>query len=308
MRGDVTETQLGLGGGGSGPLPRPRRLIALFANAALAISTAGFIVLAIQKLEAQTTSPKPAASVDPAVRAGSTIYQDMCAACHGGNGAGGPGGAANLTRSPIATASDGGKTLGQFLQVGRPEKGMPPFPMSDQQAAQLSAALRALASEASPVGLAGATAPASIVVGDAETGRNFFNGPVGKCSSCHATQAGTASSASNLAGIATRYPEAKTLQNRMVLNRSFFWSPSLGDDISATVIYKDGRTATGLLTSVSDFKVVIRDKDGKATTIARNNGEPRVKLEDKLQHHLDLLDRYRDDDIHNLTAYLVTLK
>jgi cytochrome c oxidase cbb3-type subunit 3 len=292
------------------PWPRrgARRWLFSITNASLAISTGAFLLAAVPKLEAQTASPEAAASANGAVRAGNAIYQDMCAACHGGNGTGGPGGASNLTRSAIAAADDGGKTLGQFLQIGRPEKGMPPFPMTDQQAAQLSAALRALASEAAPSRPAGASTQASIVVGDADTGRNFFNGPVGKCSSCHATQPGVASSATNLAGIATRYPEPKTLQNRMVLNRSFFWSPSLGDDVAATAIYKDGRTVTGLLTSVSDFKVVIRGNDGKSTTIARDNGEPRVKLDDKLQHHLDLLDRYRDDDIHNLTAYLVTLK
>lgn len=284
------------------------RSVKLATTGAFAISTAVLLLSAIPKLAAQTVPRQSSATIDPAVGAGSRIYQDTCAACHGGNGTGGPGGAANLTRSAIAMANDGGKTLGQFLQVGRPEKGMPPFPMTDTQAAQLSAALRALAAEAAPRGPNATTAPTSILVGDADAGRKFFNSPVGKCSTCHATQPGVASSAVNLAGIATRYPEAKALQNRMVLNRSFFWSPSLGDDVTATVIYKDGRTVTGLLTSISDFKVVIRNRQGTTTTIARQNGEPHVKLEDKLQHHLDLLDRYSDDDIHNLTAYLVTLK
>ncbi|WP_394654252.1 hypothetical protein [uncultured Sphingomonas sp.] len=44
------------------------------------------------------------------------------------------------------------------------------------------------------------------------------------------------------------------------------------------------------------------------TPIARKDGAPKVTLTDKLQHHLDLLDRYRDNDIQDLTPYLVTLK
>jgi cytochrome c oxidase cbb3-type subunit 3 len=78
--------------------------------------------------------------------------------------------------------------------------------------------------------------------------------------------------------------------------------------VTATVTYRDGRTLTGFLTSVSDFKVVIRDANDGETVLPRNDGEPKVVLTDRLQHHLDLLAIYMDDDIHNLTAYLATLK
>ncbi|WP_294339078.1 c-type cytochrome [uncultured Sphingomonas sp.] len=212
------------------------------ANSAFASAVAILAVVAVPKSRAQTAPASPAGGVPAAARAASTIHQDMCAACHAGNGTGGPGGAANLIRSPIAMADDGGKTLGQFLQVGRPEKGMPPFPQQSQQATQLSVVLRLLAQDVAPGGrTASAAARSSILVGDAEAGKRFFEGDVGKCSSCHAVQAGAAGTASNLAGTASRYPDPKTLQNRMVLNRSFFWSPSLGEDVTATVTYRDGR-------------------------------------------------------------------
>jgi cytochrome c oxidase cbb3-type subunit 3 len=74
------------------------------------------------------------------------------------------------------------------------------------------------------------------------------------------------------------------------------------------ITYRDGRALKGYLSSVSDFKVVIRDERGAETVVARADGEPRVVLTDRLQQHLDLLDKYSDNDIHNLTAYLVTLK
>jgi len=35
---------------------------------------------------------------------------------------------------------------------------------------------------------------------------------------------------------------------------------------------------------------------------------PKVEVTNPLQPHLDMLTKWKDDDIHNLTAYLVTLK
>jgi cytochrome c oxidase cbb3-type subunit 3 len=148
----------------------------------------------------------------------------------------------------------------------------------------------------------------SIVVGDPALGKAFFDGPVGRCSSCHSVVDGQPSAAANLAHIASQYPEPKTLQNTMLLNRDSSWSPRTSKDVTATITYRDGRTVKGYLSSVSDFKVVIRDDDGTETVVARADGEPRVELTDRLQAHLDLLAQYSDNDIHNLTAYLVTLK
>jgi cytochrome c oxidase cbb3-type subunit III len=251
----------------------------------------------------QQTAPPP----DPAlVLQGEPLYQQLCGACHGGNGTGGPGGAVNLTQSSIAMATDGGRTLRAFLQVGRPDKGMPPMTVTETQGAALSARLLSFR----PAAIASASSPAQdrVLVGDAAVGKAFFNGPIGKCNTCHAVESEQPSPAANLARIGSKYPDAKRLQNNMLLNRSFFWSPALGQDVTAVVTYRDGRTFSGFLSSVSDFKVIIRDQDGKETTLTRNKGEPSVVLTDRLQHHLDLLEVYRDADIHNLTAYLATLK
>lgn len=254
----------------------------------------------------------PAPVLDAAqVGRGETLYQDTCAACHGGDGSGGPGGAVNLTQSALATAPDGGRSLKAFLDVGRPEKGMPPFLFTAAQNADLNAKLRSLRISAEAKDRASGVDAAdgnSVLVGDAHVGKAFFEGPVGRCNTCHATADGQTGSASSLAHVASRYPDARAMQNNMLLNRSFFWSPSLGKDITATVSFADGRTVSGYLTSVSDFKVIIRDEQDREQTYPRAKGEPKVVLKDRLQHHLDLLEVYRDADIHNLTAYLATLK
>ncbi len=273
-------------------------------------------------------SPPSGSPPDPgAVTRGTVLYETSlgCAACHGLTGRGGPNNSPDLTRSAIAMAPDEGLRLGAFLRTGRPDKGMPPVAgtLTASQTGDLSAKLRSFGFEAAleaqaggrggrgglpayPAALAGQQL--SIVVGDPALGKKFFNGQVGQCASCHAVVDGQASPASNLAHIASKYPDPKMLQNNMLLNRDNSWSPRIGKDVTATITYADGRTVKGYLTSVSDFKVVVRDENGAETVIARSHGEPKVVLADRLQHHLDLLSVYLDDDIHNLTAYLVTLK
>lgn len=177
--------------------------------------------------------------------------------------------------------------------------------------------LAAIASAPRPAHSAAAAAPLppalggqqlSILVGDPDLGRKYFNGSIGKCSTCHAVADGQPSKAANLAHIATKYPDPKAMQNAMVLNRASAWSPRNGKDVSVTVTYKTGKTMKGYLSSISDFKLVIRDENDKPTTIPLNGPEPRVVLVDRLQAHLDLMEVYQDTDIHNLTAYLATLK
>jgi cytochrome c oxidase cbb3-type subunit 3 len=263
--------------------------------------------------------PNPAA-----VARGTALYETTlnCAACHGVTGRGGPGNAPDVTKSALAMQPDNGRALAAFLRAGRVDKGMPAVPpLTAAQAADLSAKLRSLGFAAAQGGQRGGGRGArpgwpaaltgqqlSIVVGDPALGKAFFNGPVGRCSSCHSVVDGQPSAAANLAHIASKYPEPKTLQNTMLLNRDSGWSPRTGKDVTATITYHDGRTVKGYLSSVSDFKVVIRDDDGTETVVARAGGEPRVELTDRLQAHLDLLAKYSDNDIHNLTAYLVTLK
>ena len=260
----------------------------------------------VERLAPQPLSGPPP---DPVMaQRGDATYQQVCAACHGVLGKGGPGGAPDITVSAIAMAVDGGRELNQFLQRGRPERGMPPFTLSEAEAIDLSAKLRSLGFAAAPPAGGSAAAVESVVVGDAAAGKAYFNGPVGQCNTCHAVVAGQASPAANLANIATKYPNPRVLQNTMILNRTFFWTPAYSKDITATVSWRGGRTMTGYLSSVSDFKVIIRDEMDKEQSFPRRDGEPAVVLKDRMQHHLDMLPKYRDSDIHDLTAYLVTLK
>ncbi len=67
-----------------------------------------------------------------------------------------------------------------------------------------------------------------------------------------------------------------------------------GQEVSGTLAYRD------------EFTVAIRD----ANNIYRSWPADKVKIaaDNPVQAHVDLFPKYTDDDIHNLMAYLQTLK
>jgi mono/diheme cytochrome c family protein len=196
---------------------------------------------------------------------------------------------------------DRGRELGAFLRVGRPANGMPAFPnLTDAESADLSAFLNARIAESRsrpPMD------PAGIVVGDAAAGQRYFNG-AGGCRACH-------SPSGDLAGIGSRY-NPLVLQGRMLNPRVV--SPGRGQPVPnrtrATVrVTIPGRDViAGTLESISDFHVTLVDAGGTRRTIPRDNEVPRVEVNDPAAAHLELLGKYTDQDLWDLTAYLVTLE
>ena len=45
-----------------------------------------------------------------------------------------------------------------------------------------------------------------------------------------------------------------------------------------------------------------------AAALAGSGDVPKVVINDPMQGHKELFPKYKDDDIHNLTSYLVTVK
>jgi hypothetical protein len=76
----------------------------------------------------------------------------------------------------------------------------------------------------------------------------------------------------------------------------------------ATVTLVSGETFKGAPLRVTDFDVTLRFADGSTKTWARDHGIPKVEMTDPLQAHVDLMTKLSDIDMHNLTAYLATLK
>jgi cytochrome c oxidase cbb3-type subunit III len=251
---------------------------------------------------ADQAQPAPAAA---GVARGRQILATYCAACHGPEGRGGVEGATDLSQSPIVRAADGGRQLAEFLKVGRPERRMPPVPLSDADVADLHAFLRSIAP---PPGRGGGRAVVTaVVVGDAKAGEAHFNG-AGGCKACH-------SPTGDFKGIGTRLTAA-AIQGRLVLPRgnggypASFNSPPDPKDAArtVTVTQASGETISGTLMWITDFTVTLRDASGARRTFARDGDVPKVVVKDPLQWHLDHLRTLTDKDMHDLTAYLVTVK
>jgi len=248
-------------------------------------------------------APQGPATEAAAVARGQQLYTQNCVVCHGPTGRGGAEAAADLSRSAIAAARDNGAQLTAFLKVGRPERRMPSFALPDASVADLAAFLRSILP---PIGENRGVINA-IVVGNAPAGEAYFNG-AGRCRTCH-------SPTGDLKGIGARLSVA-TIQGRLVhprgsggYPRSFNSPPDPAEaQRTVTITQPSGEALTGTLLWITDFHVTLTGADGVRRTVARNGAVPQVEVKDPLQYHVDHMKILTDENMHNLTAYLVTLK
>jgi cytochrome c oxidase cbb3-type subunit 3 len=79
---------------------------------------------------------------------------------------------------------------------------------------------------------------------------------------------------------------------------------------SATVVatLPSGERLEGRLVRIDDFLVTVALADGTSRTIRREGDAVKVQVTDPLKAHRELLAVYTDKDMHDVTAYLVTLK
>ncbi len=243
---------------------------------------------------------------DPAMVArGKQIFSVNCSFCHGSDARGGEGGP-NLIRSELVMGDKDGEVIATVVQNGRPDKGMPKFDLTLANISDIAAFIHSF-----PVG--GRAAILNTVdplVGDAKAGQAYFNGP-GKCSTCH-------SPTGDLAGIANKYPDVRTLQGAILAGQggrgrgvaAVAATPGAPDPLAktVTVTLPNGQTVEGKLDRIDDFVVSLTEADGTHRSFSRNGDVPKVVVKNPLQPHLDMLRTFNDTDIHNLTAYLVTLK
>ena len=184
-----------------------------------------------------------------------------------------------------------GEGIGPVIRNGRPDKGMPAFPLSDSEIRDIAAFLHAEAKQAASVTQRNPTEYPleKLLVGNAEAGKAYFNG-AGKCSECHSVTG-------DLAHIASKY-KPFDLQTRIVF-------PS-GAIPKVTVTDKSGKQFSGDQTYSDEFQISLRDSQGWVHTW--NRRDVKVDVHDPLAAHEKLLKTYTDQNIHDVFAYLVTLK
>lgn len=243
---------------------------------------------------------------DPAAYArGAKVFATYCAGCHGVAAKGGPG-APDLVRSLLVLDDETGILIAPVVREGRPDKGMPKLNLTEAQISDIVAWLHVRTYTA---GHRGTYTFGDVVTGDPKKGETYFNG-AGKCNTCHSTTG-------DLAGVAKKY-DPFSLQQRWLQPRSGrrgsggpagSGTPSSRKGApNVTVTFVDGKSVSGILQYIDDFTVSLHDEAGKFHSFARDGATPQVEVNDPLRVHTQMLRQYTDADIHNVTAYLVTLK
>ncbi len=257
----------------------------------------------VQALVHYLTAPEPTgaatmsdtqanASATPpssAVEAGSALFEQNCAFCHGRDAEGGETGP-DLTRSKLVLSDTTGAKISSVVHEGRPGTKMPAFNFSTQQMESIIAFLRmrVIAANAEKGERRGVDV-SDLQTGNAAAGKAYFYG-AGGCSKCH-------SPTGDLAGIATRY-QGLQLERRMLYPRDA--------KSTVTVTLPSGKTISGTLAYQDEFTIGLRDSSGRYHSWEASR--VKYKVDSPVDAHVEQFAKYTDDDIHNLMAYLQTLR
>jgi cytochrome c oxidase cbb3-type subunit III len=222
--------------------------------------------------------------------AGGSLFQQNCAFCHGRDAGGGETGP-DLTRSKLVSSDVGGNKIGDVVLHGRSDKGMPAFSsLSNEQITDLAAFIHLQQDKAmAQSGKRKGVDVSDLQTGNAEAGKAYFNGE-GGCSRCH-------SPTGDLAGVASRY-QGLQLEERMLYPKEV--------KSKVTVTLPSGETIAGMLEYLDEFTVGLRDASGRYRSWTVSN--VKYKVDSPVDAHVTLFSKYTDADIHNLMAYMQTLR
>jgi cytochrome c oxidase cbb3-type subunit III len=269
-------------------------------NAILASSLALLAVTAVAQ-EAPSVPPEKRAAAtraflglgpepDKAAAArGAPLFQQSCAFCHGSDARGGEG--PSLITSEIVLGDDHGEHLAPFLKKGRPEKGMPSFEnVPEDQLRDISEFIHL---QIENVANRGTYHVLNILVGDAKKGSEYVQS---HCKQCHSDGA--------FSHIASKFRSPDQLQ------RGWIWpARSVDPSLSVTAVIRtaDHATITGRVTQISDFRITVVGNDGQTHAVDRGP-DVDVVVKDPLAPHQAMVMTLKNVDMHNVTAYLETLK
>jgi mono/diheme cytochrome c family protein len=244
-----------------------------------------------------TRAPPPDAE---AVERGKKLYEPACGFCHGmdARGKNGP----DLLRSTLVLHDEKGDKIGPMIRAGRPERGMPAFgTMTNEQVADLAEFLHA---GTNGISNRFGYEIKGLMTGDAKQGEAFFSGE-GKCAGCH-------SAAGDLAHVASKY-EAVELQRRLLYPAPNIMDMYMGKAVKPAaptkvkVTLPSGETVAGTLVHADEFNVEVQDSAGWHRSFDKDKIS-KVEMDDPRAAHEAMLPKYTDRQIHNMLAYLETLK
>jgi cytochrome c oxidase cbb3-type subunit 3 len=227
------------------------------------------------------------------IQAGEGRFTSECGFCHGRDAAGGETGP-DLTRSALVAQDTRGDKIGPLLKTGRPDRGMPSFDLNAADLGALVAFIHAQKTKFETLGGGRRSVDAAdLATGKADVGRRYFNRK-GGCSGCH-------SATGDLAGIASRYHGLQLLQ--LMLYPS---GPPAPAPPKVSFTLPEGQTVIAPLAGQDEFTITVLDPAGARQTYPRS--AVKFKIDDPMSAHFDQLGKYTDKDMHDVFAYLETLK
>jgi cytochrome c oxidase cbb3-type subunit III len=223
-----------------------------------------------------------------AAAAGAKIYAQNCSFCHGpdARGAEGP----DLLRSEIVLDDNAGEKIGAVIQHGRPGQGMPAFAsLAKEQRYDIAEFLH---EQVELEANRGTYKVLNIVTGNPQSGEQFFSG-AGRCNTCHSVTG-------DLAHIGSKLSPVEIQQDLLY--------PRI-QDRKVTLTLPNGTKMAGTLIHLDDFNVMFRDAQGDYHSIAMSKVvKVDLDADDRLAFHRKMLGKYTDAEMHDLTAYLVSVK
>jgi cytochrome c oxidase cbb3-type subunit 3 len=229
------------------------------------------------------------------VESGRTQFAAQCGFCHGRDAAGGAGGT-DLTRSMLVAEDVRGDRLGPVIRSGRPDRGMPPFSLSDGDLAAIVAFIHDRKAQAeSASGGRRSVDESDLQTGDAVAGQRYFEAA---CTRCH-------SATGDLAGVAARH-RGLTLLMRMLYPSPTGRGGTGRAPQTVTVTLPSGEVVAGRLAYRDEFTIALTSPAGWYRSWP--TAQVRFVIDDPLEAHVEQLGKYTDHDMHDVLAYLQTLR
>ena len=235
---------------------------------------------------------------------GKSLYEAHCASCHAPDLRGTPTGV-NLLRSGVALNDHHGELVAASVAKHTPALTL--VTADTTAIAEYMHSVHAtMGGQGSPPGRNPTNVTLNVLVGDPRAGENEFSA---RCAGCH-------TGSRSLNGIATKYPDPRTLQNTWFVGSAGLAGGGRGGGAAgqqATVTMADGTKLQGTLVRKDDFLVVVTLPDGTRRSIARKDGIPKVDVDDPREAHKGMAMKliFEDPDnkkMHDITAFLATMK
>jgi cytochrome c oxidase cbb3-type subunit 3 len=266
---------------------------AIWITTILLLACSGYAI-ARQASQRPPKTVAPQAYTPEEIQAGQVRFSSQCGFCHGRDAAGGETGP-DLTRSVLVAQDLRGDKILPVVRAGRPEKGMPSFDLNDADLSAMVAYIHDQKTKAEGQGGNRRSVDvADLQTGNPDAGKAYFNGS-GGCAKCH-------SAAGDLAGVGMRF-QGLALLERMLHPSATGRPPS---PPRLTVTLNTGEIITGTQVSRDEFTVTL--KDGSGMNRSWPAGDVKLSIDDPVSAHFEQLSKYTDADMHNVHAYLQTLR